>query len=145
MKIQFKDGYIKVGNSMFLYHWDYEFYLDYFFKISYSSYRSLVWYRLIYLRQASKKNTFGLFSSCFVFAADNMSFIRTTPPSGHAKDVWFPWLLIKQMNLSTFSFSEHNFTLLRISSLFKSVKLLTSYPYSGKSWRIASEIYINNV
>lgn len=59
----------------------------FFFYLSYLSYRTLLRYRLIYLRQASKKNTFGLFSSCFVFAADNMSFIRTNPPSGHAKDV----------------------------------------------------------
>lgn len=75
----------------------------------------------IYLRQASMKNTFGLPSSCSDFALNNMSFIPTTLPSEHAKEVWFPWLLIKQMNLSISLVLEKNSTLLKISSLFKLV------------------------
>lgn len=113
--------------------------------LNYLLHRNLIGCPTIYLRQASIKNTFGLFFSCSVFAAHNMSFILTTPPSGHAKEVWFPWLLRKQTKLPRFSFSEKSFTLLRISSLFKSVKLWTSYPYFGKSCFISSEIYIYNV
>lgn len=84
----------------------------------------------IYLRQAFMKNTFGLPSSCFEFALSNISFIGTTSPSVHAKEVWFPWLLIKQMNLSIFLVSEKSFTLFKMSSFFfKLSKISTWYPW----------------
>lgn len=70
------------------------------------------------LRQASMKKTLGQPSSSVVNALFSISLISTSFPSGQDREVWSPWLLMKQIKLAESFFLEYQDTMSSICVLF---------------------------